>query len=118
MINEDVGTQTEMFDEESQDAETQTDEFQYQLYYKSYQAPDRYYFNTDEKVRFYTGLPACDVLITTFEHIPPHVTRRTLSIDKFQEFMLVLMKLRLNIPFQDLVWIVVMDIRLSPLISL
>jgi len=104
----DIGTQTEMFDVPSpvdvefQDAETQTDEFEYQFYSKSYQAPDRDYFNTDEKVRFYTGLPSFDVLVTTFEHVAPHVTRRTLSLDKFQEFMIVLMKLRLNVPFQDL----------------
>ena len=63
----------------------------------------------------------------------PHVTRKTLSLDRFQEFVIVLMKLRLNMPLQDLAyrfkvshctvsrifssWLVVMDIRLFPLIS-
>ena len=70
--------------------------------------------------------------MTTFEHVLPHVTRRSTTLDKFQEFILVLMKLRLNMPFEDLayhfqvsvptisrtfaLWMAVMDVRLSPLI--
>ncbi|KAL9977119.1 hypothetical protein ACROYT_G014492 [Oculina patagonica] len=40
----------------SKDATTQTKEFQYMFYKHIYKAPDREYFNSDDKVRFYTGL--------------------------------------------------------------
>ena len=76
----DAETQTEEFDnkEIGQDAteteqvtmldeETQTEEFDY-----LFQRPDRYsppdidFFDTDDKIRFYTGLPTKEILITTF----------------------------------------------------
>ena len=34
----------------------------------------------------------------------PHVSRRTQALDPFQEFVLVLIKLRLNVPFKDLAY--------------
>ena len=71
--------------------------------------------------------------MTTFNFISPHSTRRCPSLSLFQEFIIVLMKLRLNVPLQDLAyrfdislstvsrilsaWMTVMDVRLSPLIS-
>ena len=116
------------------DAETQTEEFEYMFDRPSgYQAPDRDFFQTDDKVRFYTGLPSFEILMVAFEHVSPHVTRKTQSLSRFQEFVMVLMKLRLNVPLQDLAyrfmvsvptvsrifssWMVVMDTRLFPLVS-
>ena len=71
--------------------------------------------------------------MVAFEHVSPHVTRKTQSLSRFQEFVMVLMKLRLNVPLQDLAyrfmvsvptvsrifssWMVVMDTRLFPLVS-
>ena len=93
-----------------------------------------YFCNDDDKVKFYTGLPSYEILIKTFSFIAPHATRQfsRARLSKFQEFIMVLMKLRLNVPHQDLAyrfgvsrfvvsrvfnsWIEVMDIRLSPLI--
>ncbi|CAH3159156.1 unnamed protein product [Porites lobata] len=85
------------------------------------------------KSPFYTGLPSFEILMVAFEHVSPHVTRKTHSLSRFQEFVMVLMKLRLNVPFQDLAyrfmvsvptvsrifssWLVVMDTRLFPLVS-
>jgi len=83
-------------------------------------------------VRFYTGLPSIKVLMKTFDHVAPSVNRKSLTLDKFHESIIVLMKLWLNVPFQDLAysfsistsvstasrissWIRVMDARLSPL---
>ena len=113
-------------------AETQTEEFEYMFYRPTYQAPDREYFRSDDKVRFYTGLPSYQVLVTTFNHVAPHVSRRTQALDPFQEFVLVLIKLRLNVPFKDLAyrflvsvptvsriffsWMNTMDYRLRPLV--
>ena len=116
----------------TKDAETQTDEFEYMFYKETYRAADREYFSADDKVRFYTGLPSYKVLIATLNHVAPHVNRRTKSLDLFQEFVMVLMKLRLNVPFQDLAyrfmvsvstvsrifssWICTMDYRLCKLV--
>ena len=40
--------------------------------------------NFDEKVRFYTALPSYEVLNVVFEHVSPHVTRRTQSLTDFK----------------------------------
>ena len=141
--DKDAETQTEAFDylyretgcleAPDKDAETQTEEFDYLVpKSSSYQAPDREFFKGDEKVRFYTGLPSYEVLLVTFEQVAPYVTRRTQSLDRFQEFVLVLMKLGLNVPLQDLAyrfnislttasrifssWMVVLDAKLSTLV--
>ena len=66
-----------------------------------YTAPTHEYFDSSEKVRFYTGLPSYDVLLIVFQHVAPHVPRRAKVLDSFQEFVMVLIKLRLNVPFQD-----------------
>ena len=116
----------------SNDAETQTEEFEYMFYMPTYRAPDREYFESDDKVHFYTGLLSYQVLIATLNHVAPHVSRRTQTLDPFQEFVMVLMKLRLNVSFQDLAyrfmvsvptvsrifwsWINAMDNRLSGLL--
>ncbi|PFX27942.1 hypothetical protein AWC38_SpisGene7348 [Stylophora pistillata] len=115
------------------DTETQTEEFDYLLNARQSgnKAPDREFFNTDEKVRFYTGLPSWEILEVVFEHVAKYITRRTQSLNRFQEFIMVLIKLRLNVPSQDLAyrfvvsistvsrifssWMMVMDTRLSPL---
>ncbi|XP_068680295.1 uncharacterized protein [Montipora foliosa] len=117
------------------DAETQTEEFDYLLNARpsGYNAPDKEFFDTDEKIRFYTGRPSWEILMVAFEHVATYINRRTQSLNRFQEFIMVLIKLRLNVPFQDLAyrfmvaistvsrifssWMVVMDARLSPLVS-
>ena len=115
------------------DAETETEEFEYMFAWpQRYQAPGKDFFNSDEKVRFYTGLPSFEVLMVVFNHVSSHVTRKTQSLDRFQELVIVLMKLRLNVPFQDLAyrfmvslstvsrifssWLTVMDTRLYSLV--
>lgn len=115
----------------------QTDEFDY-LFTCSHEFTQTFeeaeFQNDDERVRFYTGLPSFDILMTVFNFISPYVARRSACLTKFQEFIMVLMKLRLNMPFKDLayrfknisvstvsrtfsVWMMAMDVRLSPLIS-
>ena len=117
----------------SHDASCQTDEFGYMFHQRGYEAPTRYFFDSDDKVLFYTGLPSYEILMVVLEHVSPFVARKTLSLDHFQEFVMVLMKLRWNVPLQDLAyrfkvsqptvsrifssWLVVMDNRLSPLVS-
>ena len=129
-----AGTQTpESGGTISQNAETQTTEFKY-LFKRAVLQPftEEYFADHDDRVRFYTGLPGFDVLKATFSFISPFVTRRSKSLSLFQEFIMVLMKLRLNVTIQDLayrfgvslstvsrtfsIWFTVMDIRLSPII--
>lgn len=117
------------------DAETQTEEFDYLLNVRpsGYHPPDKEFFDTDKKIRFHTGMPSWEILMVAFEHAATYITRRTQSLNRFQEFVMVLTKLRLNVPFQDLAyrfvvsistvsrifssWMVVMDAQLSPLVS-
>ena len=115
----------------------QTEEFNY--LFKSRSAGngrvfDQDYFRgDDDRVKFYTGLPSFEVFMKTFAFVEPYVNRRSLYLNKFQEFIMVLIKLRLNVPQQDIAyhfnvsrsvvstvfsaWLIIMDIRLSPLIS-
>ena len=42
--------------------------------------------------------------MVVFDQVSPYVTRKTQSLDRFQELVMVLMKLQLNVPFQDLAY--------------
>ena len=52
------------------------------------------FFNSDKKVCLYTGLPSLEVPMVVFDHVASHVKRQTQSLDRFQEFIIVLMKLK------------------------
>ena len=113
------------------DSSTQTEEFDYLFTHLSTSKPfDQNYFRDDNmKVSFYTGLPTYEVLKATLIHVSPFVKRRTQNLTLFQEIIMVLMKLRLNVPHQDLAyrfgvsqstlsrtfahWLFIMDVRLS-----
>ena len=95
-------TQTE--GREQNEAGSQTEEFDYMFRPAGYQAPDQEYFDSDAKVRFCTGLPSYEVLMVVFEHVSSHVSRQTQNLSRFQEFVMVLIKLRLNVPLQDLAY--------------
>ncbi|XP_035673153.1 uncharacterized protein LOC118413732 [Branchiostoma floridae] len=122
----------------SSDKCTQTTEFAYLfMETKAVQDFTENYFtdcrDSDDRVRFYTGLPAFDTLKIIFDFVAPNVSRKTKTLTPFQEFVMVLVKLRLNPPQQDLAyrfnisqptvsrvfwsWMIVMDIRLTPLIK-
>ena len=115
------------------DASTQTEEFDYLFTHSSTSKPfDQNYFRDNAKVSFYTGLPTYKVLEATFIHASPFVKCLTQCLTLFQEMTMVLMKLRLNVPQQDLAyrfgvsqstvsrtfahWLFTMDVWLSPLI--
>jgi len=90
----------------------------------------------DQKVNFYTGLPSFQILMVIFNFVSPHVkhgSSTTHALSKFEEFIAMLMKLRLGLFDQDLAyrfgvhqstisrnfrkWIDAMFIRLKPLIK-
>ena len=59
----------------------------------------------DELVQFYTGLPNLKVLKAVFTLIVPVISADFNSkLGQFQEFIIVLMKLRLNCQVQDLAY--------------
>ena len=63
------------------------------------------WFNSDEKVNFYTGLPNSYVLMTVFEFVSSGVQHNSLSaLTQFQEFAMTLMRLRLNLAIADLAY--------------
>ena len=62
---------------EQNEADSQTEEFDYMFRSAGYQAPDLKFFDSDAKVRFYTGLPSYEVLMVVFEHVASHVSRQT-----------------------------------------
>ena len=113
------------------DTTRQTEEFDYM--FKTAKRPfDREDMLDDDKVAFYTGLPTLKLLDALYGHIAPHITRRSLTLTNYQELVMVLMKLRLDVPYRDLAyrfgvsistvsriflsWLTTMEIRLSPLI--
>ena len=69
-----------------------------------YESPNREFCKSDERVRFYIGLQPYGIVMVMFQQTAPHVDRQTQTLDKFEEFVLLLMKLKLNMPSQDLAY--------------
>ena len=99
----------------------------------AYRLDEEGFRDNDEKVCYYLGLPKWDVLLAVFTFLQPYLSndsRRSLS--PFQQLLLVLMRLRLDLSVQDLAYrfgihkstvsrtftevIEIMYIRLKPLI--
>ena len=90
--------------------------------------------DNDDKTKIYTGIPEFSLLMHVLNLIAPHTKRNTQNaLSQFQEFLLVLIRLKLNFPLQDLAyrfnlavptahrifdrWIHVMSVRLKILIQ-
>ena len=56
----------------------------------------------NEKTNFYTGLPSWDVFRYVFTFLSPHVKVSTSVLTLEDEFVLVLMRLRLELLLEDL----------------
>ena len=54
------------------------------------------FLDSPKKVCYYTGLPSIEVLRVVFDFVSPHVPNARSPTLPFQQFLLVLMKLRLN----------------------
>ena len=135
LVDRDNQTLVSAMTKETADAVTQTTEFDYLFCSATKTLPftEDYSKGSDDKTRFYTGLPDFHLLTKTFEFVSSYVTRRTKTLSLFQEFVMVLIKLRLNVPNLDLAyrfevslstvsrifkaWMEVLDVHLSPLIS-
>ena len=89
-----------------------------------------------QKVKYFTGLPSIATIMVLFNFIAPHIgdsTQSQCTLPLFQQFVMVLMKLRLNLGDQYLAyrfgvhnstisryfkkWINAMYVRLKPLIK-
>ena len=89
----------------------------------------------DERVKFYTGLPSYVILMAVFNFVSAHIPESCSlnSLTNFQQFLMVLMKLRLNLFDKDLAyrfgvsqstvsryfkkWIEIMFIHFQPLVK-
>ena len=49
------------------------------------QTDTKHHFDSNKKVRFYTGMPSGEILMVVFEHVTKYVTHRTQSLNRFQE---------------------------------
>ena len=86
----------------------------------------------DDFILHYTGIPNYRILNVIFDFVSSKITPTNTKLTPFQEFMVVLMKLRLHPSSKDLAyrfdvhpstisrvmlkWLTVMDIRLKPLV--
>ena len=91
------------------------------------------FLHDDECVQFYTGLPNLKVLKTVFEFVAAAQQSSCTKLTSFQEFMVVMVKLCLNLSTRDIAhsfqvskstisrirlkWITLMDVWLQPLIK-
>lgn len=61
--------------------------------------------DNDQKTKFYSGLPSYLLLIHVFNLLTPKISTTPMNaLCRFQEFLLVLMRLKPNLPFQDLAY--------------
>ncbi|KAI4801015.1 hypothetical protein KUCAC02_006178 [Chaenocephalus aceratus] len=59
--------------------------------------------NNEEKTKFYTGLPNFLVSLQVFQLCEPYITCGPMSVlSKFEQFILVLLRLRLNLPLKEM----------------
>ena len=65
---------------------------------------EEFFRNSDDIVLFYTDLPSYEILNFVFELVSSSDSRCSQSLSPFQELVMVLIKLRLDIPFQDLAY--------------
>ncbi len=59
--------------------------------------------NDDSKTKFYTGLPSFAILMLVFNYVKSKLPKRH-SITPFQQVLIILMKLRLAVPHEDLAY--------------
>ena len=91
--------------------ETQIEEFAYMFYRPTYHALHGEYFRSDDKVRFYMGLPSYQILVATLNQVAPYVSQRTQTLDPYQELIMILIKLHLNVSFQDLTYSFLVSVK-------
>lgn len=72
---------------------------------KACKLDEDYFSGSDDKVKFYTGLPSFVCLMIVFDFVSDGISVSVRSVlSKFQQVVLTLMKLRLNLPVQDLAY--------------
>ena len=85
------------------DASLQTDEFEYLFFMAPKETPfNEFDLRDNKKVDFYTDLPSFKMLNIVFCKTEHFVARKSQLLTAFQEFVLTLMKLKLNMSLEDL----------------
>ena len=65
---------------------------------------EKNFLSHDEKVRYYTGLPTCMLLLQTFEFIMKPFSHGEKRSYYWRSLLIVLLKLRLNLGLQDIAY--------------
>ncbi len=65
---------------------------------------EQFFKDDDNRVKFYTGLPSFTMLMALFVFVSPFVDISRTALPPFQQFLMVLMKLRLNLGNQYLAY--------------
>ena len=60
------------------------------------------FVDNDEKVLYYSGLPSWEVLLVLFTYLKNKFSTESRSLTQFQQLIIMLMRLQLNLPCQDL----------------
>ena len=90
-------------DSELQKLRSENVEFKHQL--SQMKLTNVSFEGNDKKVPYMTGLTSFMTLITLFSIVEAHLSEGAMSsLSKFQKFLLVFIKLRLNTPVQDWVY--------------
>jgi hypothetical protein len=72
---------------------------------QSFKFSEEVFENNEEKVRYFTGLPKYILLMGIFNIVEPYIVVTGKSVlSKFEQFVMVLMRLRLNLSVQDLAY--------------
>jgi hypothetical protein len=105
----DTGTQTNMTFADISGLEKECQQLRNEaLHYKGIASATNFnketFVDSDDKVKFCTGLPSFTVLMIVFHNVYAYFTE-TQSISKFQQFIMTLMRMRLAVPLQLLGYI-------------
>ena len=94
--NDKLKEENESIKEENESLRKKLSDFEYR--------PEAFEGN-DKKVRYFTGLSSFTTLMAVFSLVSDHISETSLStLTKFQKFILVFMRLRLNMPVQYLAY--------------
>ncbi|KAK7010018.1 nuclease harbi1, partial [Biomphalaria glabrata] len=70
---------------------------------EKYTFDEKYFKINEEKVKYYTGLPTFNLLKNVYVYLEPAITMTSRScLTKFQQFLIVVFKLKLSLPFRVL----------------
>lgn len=104
LTNNDKNCQTKLTSEDISQLCLKRDEYNYiERKLQIFEITEHYLKNDDAKTRYFTGLDSFSKFQILFKFISPYISVQT-KVTAFQQLLLTLMKLRLNLDFKDLAY--------------